>query len=315
MDKSRLRLRCSIIGVTLLLMPLASYLMNRGLELLVRLEAAGGWGWPPLAWQGLAVGVNALYILIPLCFLLKMAGVPARRLLPLSLPRADYMIPAVGVSFGVSLGGNLLSSLALGLLAGLGFQAQVAMPVFQGGPAAVFLTMLLAAVFPALLEELLFRGAILQYLRPYGSGFAVLVSGVLFALCHSSAAQFFPALVMGLCLGCFAVRSGSLLPGMIFHFAYNSAVIGLYLVQLRQGMEAYTTMTFIFFGISAAVAAVSAVFLGRRFGPVFALPSAGCPLSREDKAAAVFTSVPLLSAGVIFLCFIAASLTWVGVPG
>ena len=314
-DIARLRLRCSIIGVALLLMPAVSWLLARGVELLVRWDALYGWGWPPLAWQGVTVAVNALYVLTPLVFLLCTGGVPARRLLPLSLPRADYLLPAVGVSFGASALGNLLSSLLLGILAALGWQTQVVVPVFEGGPGAVFLTMMLAAVCPALLEELLFRGAILQSLRPWGNGLAVAVSAFLFALCHGSAAQFVPALVMGLCLGCFAVRSGSLLPGMVFHFVYNALVIGLYMIQRQWGDMAYSLASFLFFAFCAAAAAGSGWFLSRRFGPVFALPPSRCSLSSGQRLGAVLTSLPLICAGGAFLWLMASTLTRVGAPG
>ena len=311
-DSKQLRLRCSVIGVALLLMPLGSFVLNRAAQLLLTLDKQQGWGLPVLFWQAFTVAANALYITLPLLALLKLSGEPWGRLLPLTLPRMDYMFPAVGTAFGVSAAANLTASIFLGLLASWGLGAQAPVPVFQSGDTAAFFTLLLAAVCPALLEEFLFRGAILQYLRPFGNGLAVGVSGVLFALCHSSAAQFFPALATGLCLGCFAVRSGSLMPGMVFHFTYNASVLSMYMAQTQRGGSLPSSSALTFLGASAMVGVISAGFLRSRFGPVFALPVIPCPLSRRERARAVLTSLPLVCAGILFFIFTAASVTPMG---
>lgn len=76
-----------------------------------------------------------------------------------------------------------------------------------------------------LCEELVFRGAILRRLldssrlKPW---WAIALSAGLFALIHMNPAQMPHAFVIGLLLGWMYWRTGSILPGVAFHWANNS---------------------------------------------------------------------------------------------
>jgi len=84
---------------------------------------------------------------------------------------------------------------------------------------------LLAAV-PAVCEELAFRGFILSGCRKLGNnGRAIFVSAILFGVTHGFLQQSINACLLGIVLGYLAVRSGSLLPGVIFHFLHNAMTV------------------------------------------------------------------------------------------
>jgi sodium transport system permease protein len=90
------------------------------------------------------------------------------------------------------------------------------------------------ALLPAVCEELAFRGFVLMgLLRRLGTGKAVLVSSLLFAIAHLTAFQFLPTFLIGLLLGYLALRSGSVYPGMILHALHNGLVfaVGFYIKQ------------------------------------------------------------------------------------
>jgi sodium transport system permease protein len=83
------------------------------------------------------------------------------------------------------------------------------------------------ALLPALCEEIAFRGFILTgLLRSFRPWTAVVVSSLLFALYQLNVFQAVPHFVFGVVLGLLVVRSGSVLPGMLFHLVYNSLLIG-----------------------------------------------------------------------------------------
>lgn len=75
-------------------------------------------------------------------------------------------------------------------------------------------------------EELVFRGAALRSLlewrqqRPWAM---IAVSALLFAMAHLNPAQMPHAFVIGLLLGWMYWRTGSILPGVAFHWANNTA--------------------------------------------------------------------------------------------
>jgi membrane protease YdiL (CAAX protease family) len=79
---------------------------------------------------------------------------------------------------------------------------------------------ILLGLVPGIVEETLFRGALLPRL-------GIVVTAVLFAALHTQYAITFATLevfVLGIGLGLLRVRSGSTLPGMVTHAGYNIAV-------------------------------------------------------------------------------------------
>jgi sodium transport system permease protein len=86
--------------------------------------------------------------------------------------------------------------------------------------------LLLGAVSPAICEEVLFRGFILQGLRTrLRDGAAVVVSALLFGVFHLSLTRLPATMLLGLVLGWLAVRSRSIVPSMCFHAVNNGVVL------------------------------------------------------------------------------------------
>lgn len=91
--------------------------------------------------------------------------------------------------------------------------------------------LLLFALVPAVCEEVAFRGYVLSGLESaYRPRTAVLLSAILFGIMHvlmSLFQQLFNATLLGLVLGLLAVRSRSLLPGIVFHLLNNGLAVSL----------------------------------------------------------------------------------------
>ncbi len=82
-------------------------------------------------------------------------------------------------------------------------------------------------VLPAVCEELAFRGFILSGLRRrFRPGTAILLSSFLFALYSMNVFQFAPHFVFGSVLALLVVRSGSVLPAIVFHLVWNALFVG-----------------------------------------------------------------------------------------
>jgi hypothetical protein len=78
------------------------------------------------------------------------------------------------------------------------------------------------AVAAPILEELLFRGIILEgFLRNYSPQKAIIWSAVIFGLAHLNPWQAFGAIAIGLLIGWLYWKTDSLLPGIFLHFANN----------------------------------------------------------------------------------------------
>jgi sodium transport system permease protein len=92
----------------------------------------------------------------------------------------------------------------------------------------VWLPYLLMALLPAICEEMAFRGFVLSGLRHLGNRWwAIGLSAVFFGIAHTVMQQSISAAAMGFVIGYLAVQCGSLIPCILFHLTYNSAVFTL----------------------------------------------------------------------------------------
>lgn len=104
-----------------------------------------------------------------------------------------------------------------------------------------FLTICVGA---ALLEELIFRGIILeQLLKRYSFWTSIIVSSVLFGAVHLNPIQFVSATTLGIVIGWIYARSRSVWPGILIHFVNNSIpfIIGWWAQE--NGYEELNTQT------------------------------------------------------------------------
>lgn len=88
--------------------------------------------------------------------------------------------------------------------------------------------LLVFALAPAICEELAFRGLILSgFSRNGRTGVAIVFSALLFGMFHMIPQQIFNGFLQGMIIGLLAIRSGSLIPGVIYHFINNGLQVGL----------------------------------------------------------------------------------------
>jgi len=81
-------------------------------------------------------------------------------------------------------------------------------------------------MLPAVVEETVFRGAVLKgYSNIFSSGAAIVISAVLFMLMHMNIEQFVNAFICGVILAVLSKKTGSTIPGMVVHFINNFLAI------------------------------------------------------------------------------------------
>jgi len=83
------------------------------------------------------------------------------------------------------------------------------------------------AVFPAIAEEVFFRGVLQRLMilltkRPW---VGIVITGIIFSALHGQYLGFLPRLVLGILLGALYWYSGSLWPGIIAHFFNNATQV------------------------------------------------------------------------------------------
>lgn len=94
--------------------------------------------------------------------------------------------------------------------------------------APLWQVVLVLAVIPAICEELAFRGFMFSGLvRDHGRLRAIIGTSVLFGMSHGVLQQSMAATVMGVLLGWIALRTGSILPGLLVHLTNNALSVSL----------------------------------------------------------------------------------------
>lgn len=170
-----------------------------------------------------AVSFLFLYIIPMICaaLLLKPKGMCAEVYKkPVYFSNAMGMFPAMyGLSFLVNLLTMLVSNLFRNTDLYKSFNTVNELRPDNMFCAVVLLVQLV--VIAPLFEEFWFRGIVMQSLRPYGNGFAIFVSGLIFGLTHANFSQFFYASVLGICLGYIAVSTKSIITTTIMHAMFN----------------------------------------------------------------------------------------------
>lgn len=85
----------------------------------------------------------------------------------------------------------------------------------------LYLTVIFAVLLGPAVEEFMFRRLLLSRLLPFGEGFAILTSALLFGLFHANLAQFLYAFAIGLILATVTCRTGRLRYTVILHVLLN----------------------------------------------------------------------------------------------
>ncbi len=107
----------------------------------------------------------------------------------------------------------------------------------RSGP-EFFLVAFVFALTPACCEELFFRGYIQQnYTRAISSGNAVVLTGLIFAFFHLSAANLFPLALLGWYIGYIYSATGNLAIPVVVHFTNNMAALLLLFFTVGKKME------------------------------------------------------------------------------
>lgn len=141
---------------------------------------------------------------------------------------------------------------------------------------------IVVGVIAPIIEEVVFRGAILRKLLEVfsrngeqtrqGTWKAIVVSAAMFSLAHLNPAQIPHAFLLGILLGWLCVRTGSIVPSMLFHWVNNT--VAMLLVMACPELDENAKLIEYFggdemamlscVGVSAVVLVISIILLDRK---------------------------------------------------
>lgn len=176
---------------------------------------------------------NTPYLLIYMSVYTVMMGVPMLLAGPIThtplRPFAAHkkihpllFLAAVVAGMGMCVVANLVASYLMSFFNALGIPDPPMPQLLVDTPVSLALNLFIFAVLPALLEEMVFRGCVLQSLRPYGERTALWISSLLFALMHGNILQVPFAFIVGLVLGYAVIKTDNIWLAVAIHFANNA---------------------------------------------------------------------------------------------
>ena len=186
---------------------------------------------------------------------------------------------------------------------GLSMPGSVPMPQTRREAALAILTM---AAFPAIFEELLFRGFVLSAWESRGTAFAIGVSAALFALLHSNLYGLPAYLLVGAVSGLVTFATDSVYTGIVYHTVYNAAAILIsYLLSGQEAAEGAVTPAALLsmaltalFALALMALLLTSLLRRAQSAGIEAIPRIRRPLSDRERVA-------LLAAVLLMLASIA----------
>lgn len=221
---------------------------------------------------------------------------------PVSPSARDFTLCALLISVSVS---------AL-TIAGTGLQQEILrhlhlMELNPGYPfpatlPAGILYILRIICFPAFLEELIFRGGILQALRRHGDTFALFFSAFCGGLIHYSLTGDLSSFLLGLVYGYFFLRTGSLYTAILCHLAAGALPLLIDSMQRLFPAIGYRAILYTLLLIALAVGLVGFTFFCRWNHNAFILDdSQGSALSFGRKLWICLSCFPMTVAVILWL--------------
>lgn len=200
-------------------------------------------------------------IAILLVIALKYAKQPARVLMPVRT-RPKYILIGVMLVFGLLFSLNSANGYLVKLFELMGYTKRGnTLPDISGWK--IVPAILVIAVVPAVMEEILFRGILLGNVKD-GLGYvrSVFIVGFCFCLYHASVEQTIYQFICGCLFALLAIRSQSITPTVIIHFLNNAVIIVLCacgLVDPVTGELMFPQTAFIVVTVLSALCLVGAV--------------------------------------------------------
>ncbi|MCI9303842.1 CPBP family intramembrane glutamic endopeptidase [Clostridium sp.] len=98
---------------------------------------------------------------------------------------------------------------------------------------SLILTLIFVGILSPIIEEMMFRGIMLNKLRRYGDKVAIVTTALLFGLFHANFSQFFYATVLGLIFAYVTLKTGTIKYSIILHIFVNT--MGSFIIPLIIG--------------------------------------------------------------------------------
>ena len=223
------------------------------------------WGLPHTLFLFVYAGIYIVMMGVPLWFAALCFGVRRNPFGMHQRVRPAVFTAAVLLGMAGTTLANLLTNTWVNLWSVFGIELQNIDVFVEPSVFSLVMNLIIFAVLPALLEEMVFRGFVLQALRGMGDPAAVVISALLFGLMHANMLQLPFAFLLGLVMGWLVVKTGNIWVAVTIHFLNNGLSVAMEYAGLFLPEESVGMLTTAIFSLLAVIGiAVLGVLLFRR---------------------------------------------------
>lgn len=133
------------------------------------------------------------------------------------------MVKLVILAIGLQTAASMLSAVITAILEQFGLKSPAVDLSATTSLSANLLMYVYACLIGPVLEELLYRGVLLQSMRKYNERFAIFLSAAIFGLMHQNYQQFLLGFLIGIPLAVVTIKSGSIIPAIFTHIIVNTS--------------------------------------------------------------------------------------------
>ncbi len=299
-------------------------------------SAGNGIGLASLGYIGISLGLGIFYaifieILLPAASIESSVSESAEwlstlvmYLLSLLIPFGIYALAAkmplgiaipfrkakIGLTLGgacIGLGASVIASYVTSYIqialeaVGIGItMPDMGTPETLPGIILYLITLVLA---PAFVEEIIFRGIIMQSLRRFGDIFALIASAVIFGIFHLNLVQMPYCIILGLGIGYFVMRTGSLWVGVIIHFVNNLIASVFEFITPNVSEEVLTLINLAYNLFFVLLSVIALVLILGKYKDIFRFNPTPSALSGGKKVLYFITSPALIIAMIAAVIF------------
>lgn len=209
---------------------------------------------------GIDILMTVLGVFVPFTLVgRKMKSISGEKEPVLSEAPNNFMLLLFGTlgATGCVMLSNILSSYITYFISLIGYELSAPDINMPEGVLGFLLSMLRISILTAIVEEYALRGHVLGNLRKYGDTYAVLMSAAIFSLMHGNLIQVPYAMLSGVALGIFTLKTKSIWPAVIAHAIGNGlSVATTYLIKIigeetAMLLYSYAMYVLIFIGLVA----------------------------------------------------------------
>lgn len=216
-------------------------------------------------------------------------------------PSFPRVVLALLAGLAVCIIANFITSYIVYFLQQIGIQPPEMPDYLENNIPSLLLNIVIFALLPAILEEMVYRGYILRILLPHGKLFAILISSMLFALMHGNILQIPFAFIVGLACGYLAVKTGSIWISVMLHFLNNFMSMLLQYTGINLTDQQNEKVILIVFSILGIVGLYALLALFAKDDPIVRKIKENHNIPASKRAGEAFTSPAIIASIVVSL--------------